>query len=132
MLNKVTYVTLFVADQERALNFYTRSLGFEKRVDNPTPDGDRFLTVGIEGQDLQLVLWPGTPGGPKPKAGPRPGACIIQTDDCHKDFAALRARGVTFETDHVLEQPWAFVATLQDPDGNRITLRENRQVPGQK
>ena len=131
MLNKVTYVTLFVADQEKAVRFYTQTLGFEKRVDNPTPDGDRFLTVGLEGQDIQLVLWPGTPGKPKPNNGPKPGACIIQTDQCHKDFENLKARGATFETDQVIEQPWAFIATLQDPDGNRITLRENRQVPTQ-
>jgi hypothetical protein len=31
----------------------------EKRVENPTPDGPRFLTVGIKGDEFQLALWPG-------------------------------------------------------------------------
>jgi catechol 2,3-dioxygenase-like lactoylglutathione lyase family enzyme len=128
MLNKVMYVTLFVTEQEKALDFYTKTLGFEKRSDNQNPGGNRFLTVGLQGQDIQLVLWPGTPGRPKQAAGPKPGVCIIETDDCHKDFEALRARGVTFESDQVLEQPWAFSATLQDPDGNRLMLREDRQA----
>ncbi len=49
MLTKVTYVTLFVNDQDRGLDFYTNTLGFEKRVDNPAPGGGRFLTVGLKG-----------------------------------------------------------------------------------
>src|ERR1051326_6216303 len=62
MLDKVVYVTVFIKDQDKALDFYTNVLGFEKRVENPTLGGPRFLTVGLRGQDLQLVLWPGTPG----------------------------------------------------------------------
>ena len=62
MLNKVVYVSVFVKDQDRALDFYTRTLGFKKGIDNPTPDGPRFLTVALGDQDVQLVLWPGTRG----------------------------------------------------------------------
>ena len=62
MLEGVVYTSVFVSDQDRALDFCTNVLGFEPRFDNPTPNGPRFLTVGNEGQDFQLVLWPGTPG----------------------------------------------------------------------
>jgi catechol 2,3-dioxygenase-like lactoylglutathione lyase family enzyme len=62
MLKRVAYVSVFVKDQDKALDFYTNVLGFEKGIDNPTPDGPRFLTVAIKDQDFQLVLWPGTPG----------------------------------------------------------------------
>jgi predicted enzyme related to lactoylglutathione lyase len=132
MLTKVTYVTLLVNDQDKALDFYTNALGFEKRGDNPAPGGGRFLTVGLKGQELQVVLWPGTPGHAKQGPGPIPGACIIETDDCRKDFEDLKARGGKFETPQVLEQPWAFVAILQDPDGNRLMLRQSRQPPNQR
>jgi catechol 2,3-dioxygenase-like lactoylglutathione lyase family enzyme len=133
MLTKVTYVTLFVKDQDNALDFYANTLGFEKRVDNPgAPGGGRFLTVGLKGQDIQIVLWPGTPGKANQSPGPIPGACIIETNDCRKDFEDLKARGINFETPQVLEQPWAFIAILQDPDGNRLMLRENRQPAAQR
>ncbi len=49
-----------------------------------------------------------------------------------QDFEALKARGVKFETPQVIEQPVAFVAILQGPDGNRLMLRENRQPPAQR
>ena len=69
MLDQIVYAAVFVTDQERALDFYTNVLGLEQRVDNPTPDGLRFLTVGVRGQDFQLVLWPGTPGKAQPTQG---------------------------------------------------------------
>jgi catechol 2,3-dioxygenase-like lactoylglutathione lyase family enzyme len=85
LLKKVVYVTQFVTDQDRALDFYTRMLDFEKRVDNPTPDGKpRFLTVGVRGEDSQLVLWPGKPGEGQAVQGRNPAACTIETPDCRR------------------------------------------------
>ena len=53
LFKKVVYVTQFVSDQDKALDFYTRLLDFEKRVDIPTPDGGpRFLTVGVSRRRL--------------------------------------------------------------------------------
>jgi len=125
MLNKVAYVTVFVKDQEKALDFYTGVLGFEKRLDKPTPDGPRVLMVGLEGQDLQLVLWPGTPGQGQPSQGHAVAAYTIETGDCRKAFETLKSRGVKFDGG-VREYPWGYVAVFQDPDGNLLQLRQGR------
>ena len=125
MLEKVFYTSVLVSDQDRALDFYTNVLGFEQRVDNPLADGPRFLTVGVKGQDFMLVLWPGTPGQAQPVQGRIPASVTIETEDCRKAYEELKSRGVEFETD-VLEQPWGYVALFQDPDGNRLQLREGR------
>jgi hypothetical protein len=73
-LKKVAYVSVFVKNQDKALDFYSNVLGFEKGIDNPTPNGPRFLTVGVKGSALparslarhtgagSAGLWPrGTP-----------------------------------------------------------------------
>jgi predicted enzyme related to lactoylglutathione lyase len=126
LFEKVVYVTQFVSDQDKALDFYTKVLDFEKRADNPTPNGGpRFLTVGVKGQDVQLVLWPGRHGEGQAIGGRVPATCTIETPDCRKTFEALTSRGVTFETD-VLEYPWGYIAVFVDPDGNRLQLREGR------
>jgi len=125
MLKSVFYTALYVSDQDSALDFYTNVLGFEQRVDNPTPDGPRFLTVGVDGQDFQLVLWPGTPGKGEPVMGRAPAAYTIEVDDCRRMVDELQGRGVTFDVG-VLEFPWGYVAPFQDPDGNRLQLREGR------
>src|SRR4051794_11751571 len=94
MLEKVFYTSVLVSDQDKALDFYTNVLGLEKRVENPVPDGPRFLTVGVEGDDFQLVLWPGTPGQAEPAMGRPPASITIETDDCRKTVEELDgARG---------------------------------------
>ena len=125
VLEKVVYTTVFVSDQDRALDFYTNVLGFAKRAENPSPDGPRFLSVGVKDQDFQLVLWPGTPGQAEPVAGRIPAAYTIETEDCRKAVEVLQSRGVKFETD-ILEYPFAYLAVFTDPDGNRLQLREGR------
>jgi predicted enzyme related to lactoylglutathione lyase len=125
MLEKVFYTSVLVSDQDRALDFYTNVVGLEQRVENPTPDGPRFLTVGVKGDDFQLVLWPGTPGQAQPVQGRVPPSITIETEDCRKTFEELKSRGVQFETD-VLEFPWGYVALFEDPDGNRLQIREGR------
>lgn len=124
-LTKVAYMTQFVTDQDRAVDFYTKVLAFEKRADNPTPSGPRFLTVGLESQDVQLVLWPGTPGKGQSVDGRVPATCTIETPDCRRAYEELKSRGVTFETG-VLEYPWGYIAVFLDPDGNRLQLRQGR------
>ena len=125
MLEKIVYVTVFVKDQDKALEFYTKVLGFEKRVDSPKPDGPRGLSVGLKGQDLQLVLWPGTPGQGQSYKGLSTAAYTIETKDCRKAFELFKARGVKFDTE-VLESPLGYVAVFQDPDGNRLQIRQLR------
>jgi catechol 2,3-dioxygenase-like lactoylglutathione lyase family enzyme len=125
VLEKIVYTSVFVSDQDRALDFYTNVLGFEQRAENPTPDGPRFLTVGVQRQDFELVLWPGTPGQGQPVDGRIPAAYTIETGDIRNAFEELKSRGVKFDTE-VLEYPWGYVAVFQDPDGNRLQLREVR------
>jgi catechol 2,3-dioxygenase-like lactoylglutathione lyase family enzyme len=55
------YTTLFVADQDVALDFYTKMFGFEKRADYPGSEG-RFLTIAFKGQEDEVLLWPGSGG----------------------------------------------------------------------
>jgi predicted enzyme related to lactoylglutathione lyase len=125
MLKRVAYISVFVNDQDKALDFYTNVLGFEKRIDNPTPGGPRFLTVAVPGQDFELVLWPGTPGQGQPVFGRVSAAYTIEVSDCRKMFEVLKSRGVKFDTE-VLEYPWGYVAVFQDPDGNHLQLRQGR------
>lgn len=123
MLKQVLYTTLFVRDQEKALDFYINTLGFEKREENPA-GRVRFVTVGLKGQDLQVVLWPGTPGKADPNAGPIPGACILDSTDLRGDFERLKAAGVTFvEKEPIVYPQGGGYINFTDPDGNRLSLR---------
>ena len=125
MQGKIVYISQMVSDQDKAAEFYTKVLGFEKRQDAPNPPGPRFLTVAIKGQDFALVLWPGTPAEPIPAFGRKPATVTIEVPDIKKEHETMQAKGVKFETD-VLEFPWGWVAIFSDQDGNRLQIRQGR------
>ena len=56
---RITLTSIFVDDQAKALDFYTRVLGFEKRTDEPAGVA-RWLTIGNPGEEggVELLLEP--------------------------------------------------------------------------
>ncbi|MFI7614899.1 VOC family protein [Nonomuraea terrae] len=129
MLTNIMYVTIYVTDQDRALKFYTERLGLEKRIDFSGPDG-RFLTVGVPGSPVQILLWShaaaaGQPGDVGQHAAPGP--LILESDDLRKAFAILRRRGVVFEEWEPVDYPFGVRVEAVDPDGNRVSLRQRRK-----
>ena len=128
MFTKIMYVTVFVSDQEKALDFYTNTLGFEKHADYKGPEG-RFLTIALkdQGKDqgFEVLLWLGTPG--RAKTTPGVGALFIESDDLRSDFAKLKARGVQFLEPEPENYPFGVRVTALDPDGNPVALRQTRK-----
>jgi catechol 2,3-dioxygenase-like lactoylglutathione lyase family enzyme len=118
------YVTLFVADQERALEFYTKSFGFHKRVDYTGPDG-RFLTIALEDQHFEVLLWRGTSGNATSPSGV--GALFLESDDLRADFAKLKAQDIHFLEPEPQVYPFGLRLTALDPDGNPVALRQTRK-----
>lgn len=129
MLSNIMYVTVYVTDQDRALEFYAEGLGLEKRADYAGPDG-RFLTVGVPDSPVQILLWShaGAAGQPGDAGQPAaPGPLILQSDDLRKDFEVMRQRGVTFEEPEPVDYPFGVRVETVDPDGNRVSLRQPRK-----
>lgn len=132
MLNNIMYVTVYVTDQDRALEFYTEGLGLEKRADYAGPDG-RFLTVGVPDSPVQILLWShaaaaGQPGHTGAAGQPvAPGPLILESDDLRKNFEIMRERGVTFEEREPVDYPFGVRIEAVDPDGNRVSLRQPRK-----
>lgn len=125
MFSKIMFATLFVSDQDKALDFYASNFGFELMADNPGPEG-RFLLMRYKDQGWPVLLWPGA-GGQAASEADRTGAIFLQSNDLRKDFAELKARGVTFLEPEPEDYTWGVRVTALDPDGNRIALRQTRQ-----
>lgn len=128
MNGKVQQITLVVKDQEAALEFYTKKVGFEKKTDVTPPGSYRWVTVGPKGQEIELALW--QIGSPDPngwssgwKAGIYP-PIVCRVEDCKKEFAEMKARGVQFKQDKPVELAWGTSATFADPDGNLFSINQ--------
>ncbi len=125
MFSKIMYVTVFVSDQDKALDFYTSSFGFQKRIDYTGPEG-RFLTIALpKDQGFEVLLWLGSAG--RAKDIPAVGTLFIESDDLRKDFADLKARGVQFLEPEPEPYPYGIRVTALDPDGNSVALRQTRK-----
>ena len=127
MTARIIQFTLIVKNQEAALEFYTQKVGFEKKTDFSPPGGNRWVTVGPKGQDLELALW--QEGSPDPtgssgqlKSGMYP-PIVMLVDDVRKTYAELSARGVQFKQEPQ-EYGWGVSATFTDPDGNRFSINK--------
>lgn len=128
------YVTsVFVDDQARALDFYTRVLGFQLKHDVPV-GRHRWLTV--VGKDdpggTELLLEPDEhPAvGPYKTALMRDGipAASFRVDDLDAEFARLRGLGVAF-TQAPMDAGPVRMAVLNDTCGNLVQLVETTR-PG--
>jgi catechol 2,3-dioxygenase-like lactoylglutathione lyase family enzyme len=131
---KIGFAGVWVHDQDEALAFYTKKLGFELREDVTLAElGDfRWLTVGPPGQDdvaLTLMAIPGPPvfdpeTSDQVKALMAKGASgglFFSTDDCRATYEELKGRGVEF-TEEPAERPYGIDAGLRDPSGNAIRM----------
>ncbi|WP_433534693.1 VOC family protein [Micromonospora sp. CA-249363] len=122
----VTHVQLLsvpVADQDRARDFYVDVRGFDLVRDNPMgPDGGRWVQVAPPGAATALTLVNWFPTMP---AGSLKGL-VLETDDLDADVVRLRERGVDFADGGIRSAPWGRCATFDDPDGNGIVLQATR------
>ncbi|MDQ1509249.1 MAG: hypothetical protein QOG50_1093 [Actinomycetota bacterium] len=111
-----------VTDQARALDFYVRTLGFEKRRDAPF-DGGRWIEVAPPGAATSIALIPTRDGLP---IGVDTGI-RLSTTDAEADHATLLAAGV--DADAAIMRMGDFVPpmfTFRDLDGNQLVLLEQR------
>jgi predicted enzyme related to lactoylglutathione lyase len=82
--------------------------------------------MSFEGQDIEVVLWPGTRGAGD-ASSPAPGKLFIESDDLRKDFQTLQAAGVQFVQPVPEDYPFGVRIEALDPDGNRVSLRQRRR-----
>ena len=61
-LSKIGTVVVPVSDQDRAIEFYVETLGFEKRADVPFGNGYRWVEVAPAGADDHDRHRPAAPG----------------------------------------------------------------------
>ena len=131
MMQKISHVSLLVADQQEALDWYTQKLGWVVKSNDPFPGEpeNRWITVAPAGQtEMEVVLQPPDwgPGGDveerTAQIGKAPGFVLV-TDDCRRDCEAMAAKGVNV-IDVPKELPWGISALFVDLYGYVHNLLE--------
>jgi catechol 2,3-dioxygenase-like lactoylglutathione lyase family enzyme len=117
MIRGVKFASIPVADQDRALTFYTEKLGFRLLTDQPFNDKQRWIELGISGSETRVVLF-------NFDSGLQPGAKMnvtFWTDDVEQTVRELESKGVEF-VKKPQKADWGTAAIFKDIDGNIFVL----------
>ena len=119
MIRGIKFISVPVKDQNKALAFYTESLGFKVKTDQEfIPGGQRWIELSIPGADTGLALF--TPEGHEDRIGSfQP--ISFWCDDVFQTAEAFRQRGIKFFQEPKKEQ-WGASAIFEDSDSNKFVL----------
>ena len=119
-VNKISTVVIPVSDQDRAIEFYVETLGFEKRVDVPFGNGYRWVEVAPGDAVTTIALAPPPQGA---STGNRETGIGLQTDDIDAYHAELKADGVDVDPEvSRMGDPVPPLFWLRDPEGNTLMV----------
>lgn len=118
MITMLKFVGIPVSDQERALAFYTRQLGWSVATDQPMGPGKRWIELRIGDAGTRVALF--TPEGHEDRIGTFFNGSLA-CDDVEATYRQLSERGVEF-VEPPTAQPWGTFAKFRDPDGNIFVL----------
>jgi catechol 2,3-dioxygenase-like lactoylglutathione lyase family enzyme len=131
-LSKAGFATLIpIRNMDRALKFYTRSLGGKLNMRAPREMKDFWASIKIGREEFWLV----NPGGPRPKI-PDLAFFTFVVKDVKSTVASLKKKGVKFQPGErgervtKVEGPISYSefgvsAFFKDPEGNLLMLWQN-------
>jgi len=126
MIDYISTVSLYVSDQDRAKEFYTKVLGFELRRDEPLYPGatTRWVAVAPPGAKTEAILYvPDENWEHYRQVVGKSQSLTFNVTDMTALHADLKAKGVTFAQEPDV-QPWGTYAIIEDSEGNHILLVE--------
>jgi catechol 2,3-dioxygenase-like lactoylglutathione lyase family enzyme len=133
-IHQIGTVFVPVSDQDRSLEFFVDTLGFEKRSDFVYGGRHRWVEVAPPGAANTIALVPPSEGE---SAGGDVARCAIATADIEADHATMQARGVEVDAEIArtgtprsglvsaevsVEDPVPAQFFFRDPDGNRFLI----------
>ena len=130
---RISLSSILVDNQDKALEFYTNTLGFKKMADIPMGDY-RWLTVvspeGVEGAEVVLEPIAFPPAQTYQKALFDAGIpqTAFLTDDIQTEYQRLKDKGVVFRSEPVAMGP-IITVLFEDTCGNLINLVQPVQKP---
>jgi catechol 2,3-dioxygenase-like lactoylglutathione lyase family enzyme len=130
----MSHATIFVTDQNQALEFYRDKLGFRVHTDAMVGPDFRWLTMCTNDQpDFEIVLMEPKPGMLMDEEAANAvrsllakgvlGAGVFNTDDCRGTYEELKAKGVQFSSAPA-ERPYGVEAVFRDNSGNWFSLTQ--------
>jgi lactoylglutathione lyase len=122
---RLAAIAILVDDYDRAIDYYTKTLGFCLVEDTPQGPTKRFVRVAPPGDgETTLLLAKAANPEQMVRIGDQTGGRVflfMHTDDFQRDYAAYKARGVDF-TEEPRYETYGSVVVFRDLYGNKWDL----------
>lgn len=126
----VSHVSLYVRDQQEALQWYSEKLGFRKATDMPMSETARWITMTLpDHPELEIVLeaesmadGPAMAADVRSRVG-KSSMMVLEVTGIYDLVAELKAKGVAFEMDPMVF-PYGTQAIMVDLYGNKFVLSQ--------
>ena len=129
---KIGHITLLVKNFDEALNFYVEKMGFQKCRDDKFGKDMRWVTVSPKDQsDLELTFVLADTAEKLKALGKQAGDHVfmtLQTDDCKRDYQAMKEKGVKFYG-KPSQLMWGIEVVFEDLYGNLYDLIQRSKPP---
>ena len=134
MIRRMSHASIFVNNQDEALEFYRDKLGFKVHTDAKVGENFRWLTMCTsDDPDFEIILLEPKPGMMMDEDTSQQlraimakgvlGAGVFNSDDCRKTYEELSAKGVEFISAPA-ERPYGIEAVFKDNSGNWFSLTQ--------
>jgi predicted enzyme related to lactoylglutathione lyase len=118
MITNIKFISIPVADHDRAVEFYTKKMGFMITTDQQFGPSSRWVEMKIPKGETGIVLF--TPPGHEDRIGTFM-PMSYQCDNVQRTYEELKARGVEFVQEPKVES-WGTSAIFKDSEGNQFVL----------
>lgn len=129
MITELHTVALYVADQDRAKQFYVETLGFELHADQAGMGGiGRWIEVSPQGAQTSFMLADAAGWNKQERVGDSADVTLRCTD-VRALHGELTAQGVTVTEPETMR--FGTFIDITDPDGHRLRVVdiEGRTIP---
>jgi predicted enzyme related to lactoylglutathione lyase len=137
MISRMSHATIYVTDQDQAIEFYRDKLGFKVINDVSMDGGFRWVTVAPKDQsNFEIVLMGIQPGFMFGEddvthlktliTNGKLGGGVFNTPNCQATYEELSSRGVEFMSPPA-ERPYGIEALFKDNSGNWFSLTQHKE-----
>ncbi|SOC08678.1 catechol 2,3-dioxygenase-like lactoylglutathione lyase family enzyme [Ureibacillus xyleni] len=119
MITNIGTVAIYVDDQQKAKEFWTKKVGFVVIAEHPMGPNAFWLEVAPENAKSRLVIYPKAmmKGSENLKA-----SIVFECDNVLETYETMRENGVSFKGEPQ-EMQWGTFVQFSDEDGNTFLLR---------
>ncbi|CAH0120892.1 hypothetical protein PAE9249_03416 [Paenibacillus sp. CECT 9249] len=119
MIRSIATVAVYVEDQQKAKEFWTKRAGFDVVAEFPMGPNAVWLEVAPKGAQSRLVIYPKSM---MKDWNQRKASIVFECDDVGQAYETMKAAGVEF-ADEPKQMQWGTYATFKDSDGNEFLLK---------